>query len=39
MYKKIRVLSLDGGGSHAGIMARALGAIHDPAMPGREIVR
>ncbi len=39
MDEKIRVLSLDGGGSHAGIMARALGAIYEPDMPGREIVK
>lgn len=38
MEKKIRVLSLDGGGSQAGIMARALGAIYGPDVPGREIV-
>ena len=39
MEKKILVLSLDGGGSRASIMARALGAIYDPDMPGREIIR
>ena len=32
MEKKIRILSSDGGGSHAGIMARALGAIYQPGI-------
>ena len=34
-----RILSMDGGGAHAGIMARALGEIYGPTTPGREIVR
>ena len=36
---KIRILSLDGGGTRAGVLARALGAIYRPETPGREIMR
>jgi uncharacterized protein len=36
---RLRVLSLDGGGSRAGILAKALGAIYTPATKGREILR
>lgn len=36
---KIRVLSLDGGGSRAVIQARALGRLYGPETPGREIIR
>jgi hypothetical protein len=36
---RIRILSLDGGGSRAGILAIALGRIYAPDTPGREILR
>ena len=36
---KIRILSLDGGGSRAGIHARTLGKLYGPETPGREIIR
>jgi len=35
---KLRVLSLDGGGTHAGVLARALGAIYGDGVPGRKIL-
>ena len=38
MDKKIRILSLDGGGSHCGILARALRELY-PKKTGREILR
>jgi predicted acylesterase/phospholipase RssA len=34
-----RILSLDGGGTHAGTHARALGEIYGHDTPGREIIR
>jgi len=36
---RIRILSLDGGGSHAGMHARTLGALFGPDTPGRDIIR
>jgi predicted acylesterase/phospholipase RssA len=36
---RIRILSLDGGGSHAGVHARTLGALFGPDTPGRDIIR
>ena len=36
---RIRILSLDGGGSRAGILAVALGRIYGAQTPGREILR
>lgn len=36
---KIRILSLDGGGSRAGILAATLGKLYGPDTPGREIIR
>jgi hypothetical protein len=36
---RLRILSLDGGGSRAGILAVALGRIYGAATPGREILR
>lgn len=35
----VRILSLDGGGTHAGTHARALGEIYGHDTPGREIIR
>lgn len=35
----LRILALDGGGTRAGILARALGKIYGPHMRGREIVK
>lgn len=35
----IRILSLDGGGTWAGILARALGEIYGADTPGRDIIR
>jgi len=37
--EKIRILSLDGGGSAAGIHARTLGRLYGMDTPGREIIR
>jgi predicted acylesterase/phospholipase RssA len=36
---KIRILSLDGGGSNAGVHARTLGRLYGPDTPGRDIIR
>ena len=36
---KIRILSLDGGGSHVGIQARALGKLYGAQTRGREIIQ
>ncbi len=36
---KIRILSLDGGGSRAGLLATTLGALYGRDTPGRDIVR
>ena len=35
----LRILALDGGGTRAGILARALGAIYGRDRPGREIIK
>ena len=36
---RISVLSLDGGGTFAGVLAIALGRLYDPSTPGRDILR